>query len=289
MRFTPHADVRRFRDDVLPSLCRDEVANNLMLSILAMGVGGDETDGWRDASRWIMATVADDADVHLVALMTPPRNLILCGTGGVDDALPTLVDGLVGAGIPVPGVVAEAGLAMRFAEAFTSASRQTTNVTMRQRIYELTSVNPAVPTVGTLRLAREPDLAFLPFWMQGFAIDCDLDEFSQLSTDLDLYRRMLLSDTLCVLEVDGVPVAMAKEQATTGGVCRVSYVYTPPYLRNHGYASACVASLSQHLLDRGFNTCVLYTDLGNPVSNSIYQRIGFLPHCDSLELRFDAA
>jgi len=289
MRFTPYADVRRFHDDVWPSLCQNEVTNHLMLSILATGVAGDETHGWRDASGWIMATVADDADVNLVALMTPLRNLILCGAGRVDDALPTLVDGLVGAGIPVPGVVAEAGLATRFAEAFTSASRQTTNVTVRQRIYGLTSVNPDVPIVGTLRLAREPDLAFLPFWMQGFAIDCGIDEFSQLVPDVEPYRRAALAGTLHVLEVDGVPVAMAKEQATTGRVCRVSYVYTPPYLRNHGYASACVAALSQTLLERGFATCALYTDLANPVSNSIYQRIGYRPHCDSLELRFDAA
>jgi len=288
MKFTQYTDVRRFHDDVWPSLCRDEVTNNLMLSILAAGAAGNERDGWRDASGWFMATVADELGVHLVALMTPPRNLILCSTGR-DDALPSLVDGLLGAGIPVPGVVAEARLASRFAEVHTAASCQAPTVAMRQRIYGLTSVNPDVPIVGALRLAREPDLAFLPFWMQGFAIDGGIDEFSQLVPDVELYRRAALAGTLHVLEVDGVPVSMAKEQATTGDVCRVSYVYTPPYLRNHGYASACVAALSQTLLERGFATCALYTDLANPVSNSIYQRIGYRPHCDSLELRFDAA
>ena len=287
MKFTQYTDVHKFHDDAWPSLCQDEVANNLMLSILAVGAAGNESDGWRDASGWFMATVADDVDVHLVALMTPPRNLILCGTGR-GDALPVLVDGLLDAEIPVPGVVAEAGLATSFAEAYTATAGRAPTVAMPQRIYELTSVNPDVPVVGTLRLAGEPDLAFLPFWMQGFAIDCGLDEFSQLSLDIDLYRRATLAGTLHVLEADGVPVAMAKEQATTSGVCRVSYVYTPPYLRNHGYASACVAALSQGLLDRDFTACVLYTDLANPVSNSIYQRIGYRPHCDSLEIRFDA-
>ena len=32
--------------------------------------------------------------------------------------------------------------------------------------------------------------------------------------------------------------------------------------------------------------CVLYTDLANPTSNSIYQRIGYEPVGDSVHLEF---
>ena len=54
-------------------------------------------------------------------------------------------------------------------------------------------------------------------------------------------------------------------------------VYTPPESRGHGYASACVAALSQRQLDAGRAFCALYTDLANPTSNSIYQKIGYRP------------
>lgn len=57
-------------------------------------------------------------------------------------------------------------------------------------------------------------------------------------------------------------------------------VYTPPAARGRGYASACVAALSQRVLDDGAHFCMLYTDLANPVSNAIYQRIGYVPVAD---------
>ena len=66
---------------------------------------------------------------------------------------------------------------------------------------------------------------------------------------------------------------------TENGV-RVSLVYTPSEHRGHGYASACVADLTSLLLAGGNAYCCLYTDLGNPTSNAIYQRIGYRPVCD---------
>ena len=50
---------------------------------------------------------------------------------------------------------------------------------------------------------------------------------------------------------------------------------------------ADVAALSQHLLDSGWSVCSLTTDLANPVSNHIYQRIGYRPVCDFNEYRFE--
>lgn len=58
-------------------------------------------------------------------------------------------------------------------------------------------------------------------------------------------------------------------------------------VRNKGYASSCVAQVSQIALNKGFTKCVLYTDLLNPTSNSIYQKIGYTAICDSLMLKFN--
>ena len=63
-------------------------------------------------------------------------------------------------------------------------------------------------------------------------------------------------------------------------------VYTPPEHRRRGYGSAVTAAVSQLNLDRGRRFCFLYTDLANPTSNAIYQRIGYEPVCDSRELSF---
>ena len=73
---------------------------------------------------------------------------------------------------------------------------------------------------------------------------------------------------------------MCWASAPFGGVVRVSGVYTPRSERGHGYASALVAALSQAILDSGLAFCTLNTDLLNPTSNKIYQKIGYYPVCD---------
>ena len=67
---------------------------------------------------------------------------------------------------------------------------------------------------------------------------------------------------------------------------RVNAVYTPPGLRGRGYASACVAALSQKLLDEGRRYCFLFTDLANPTSNRIYQAVGYEAVVDVDEYKF---
>ena len=81
-------------------------------------------------------------------------------------------------------------------------------------------------------------------------------------------------------------VSMAKIGREFMGTAGVALVYTPPYFRGRGYATELVARLSQKWLDKGFARCVLYTDLANPTSNSIYQQIGYTPIADSLDIRF---
>ena len=53
-----------------------------------------------------------------------------------------------------------------------------------------------------------------------------------------------------------------------------------------GYAAACVHGLSEHLAGAGYR-CMLYTDLGNPISNSIYRRIGYRAIVEAIHYRFD--
>ena len=61
---------------------------------------------------------------------------------------------------------------------------------------------------------------------------------------------------------------------TPNGI-RIGPVYTPPEQRGNGYATALVAEQSAWLLAGGRRFCFLYTDLANPTSNAIYERIGY--------------
>ena len=89
----------------------------------------------------------------------------------------------------------------------------------------------------------------------------------------------------------GEPVSLAGWGGRTPNGIRVGPVYTPPHLRGRGYATALTAELSQRLLDGrlfegGRRFCFLYTDLANPTSNAIYERIGYRRVAESAEIAF---
>jgi len=84
-----------------------------------------------------------------------------------------------------------------------------------------------------------------------------------------------------------VVLSMATVERDTAHGIAISWVYTPSHLRKRGYATACVAALTQRMLDSGKHFCCLYTDLANPTSNSIYEKIGYQPICDVQDWLFE--
>jgi predicted GNAT family acetyltransferase len=91
---------------------------------------------------------------------------------------------------------------------------------------------------------------------------------------------------MTVWEVGGIPVSLAGVTRTVAGMVRVGPVYTPPALRRRGYAGAATAAVSQAALDAGARVVVLYTDLANPTSNALYQRLGYHPVEDRVVMSF---
>ena len=94
---------------------------------------------------------------------------------------------------------------------------------------------------------------------------------------------------ITVWQVGAVPVSMAGRTRTVAGMVRVAPVYTPPELRGRGYAGAATAAVSQAALDAGVREVVLYTDLANPTSNALYQRLGYRPVEDRVVFSFEPA
>ncbi|MCL2235174.1 MAG: GNAT family N-acetyltransferase [Defluviitaleaceae bacterium] len=283
MEFTLYNNVEEFYKDVYDVLLANEAQNTLILGNLMVGYEGKDKFGWRDPANWVMVTVKQDDKVTLVGLMTPPFGLTLYATDNRIDrnTIKLLINSLNTHKLPVPGVVTEKTLAEAFAEEYGLPHK--TNMT--QRIYKLDSVNPQINKIGSLRLACEQDLFFLPYWIEDFATCAGGDGI--VDKDIEKYRYHISQNKLYILEVDGTAVSMAKiDRETENNIC-ISYVYTPPYWRKKGFASSIVAQVSQVCLDKGFKSCVLYTDLANPTSNSIYQEIGYKPVCDSLEITFE--
>jgi predicted GNAT family acetyltransferase len=136
-----------------------------------------------------------------------------------------------------------------------------------------------------MRLANEDYKALLENWSLRFSNDCGLGD--DLAKAKEYAASAIKYKTRYLWELDSKPVSMAGVGGNTPNGIRVSWVYTPPELRGKGYASALVATLSQAQLDAGKKLCFLYTDLANPTSNAIYQRIGYKKVSESTHYDFE--
>jgi len=281
-------DVHEFNDAVYDLLMEDEALNLIPLGNLIIGVKGEDKFGWRDPANWLMATVSDNDGVQLVAIMTPPQNIALYAKDNKIDevAIDCLINHL--SDTPLPGVFAQRNLALAFAKAYCAKHNVQHKIGMENRCFELTEVNPEIKQFGTLRLARESDMHFFPYWVEGLVSGADVygKTTMNIPQDYATYQYRIDSRKVYILEVDGQPVSMAAAHREMITVCGIGLVYTPPYFGRRGYATSCVAQLSQSVLDRDFKKCVLFTDLANPTSNNIYQKIGYRPIGDSSMIKF---
>ena len=287
MKFNLYKDIHEFYKDTYDVLMKNEGQNMIILGNIILGHEGKDKTEWRDPINWLMATISDIEGIKITALMTPPHNITLYATDNIinHDAITCLIDGLID--YDIPGVTTEKSLATYFANEYATRRGLGIKTTMDQRIYELKAVSSSIKQIGRVRLLEEKDMAFFPYWMEAFksAETYGKTEMS-MPQEKSLYLNRIASKKIYVLEDQGLPVSMAGFTRHMQSAVGVAFVYTPHYNRGRGYASSCVAQISQIALDQGFTKCILYTDLLNPISNSIYQKIGYQKICDSLMLKF---
>jgi GNAT superfamily N-acetyltransferase len=214
-------------------------------------------------------------------LQTPPFPLLLARSP--EAAVTALAGTLATTGRPLPGVNASAGAARMFAAGWERHTGATAEIARRTRLYrlgELVEPRPAVP--GTARVAGAGDRDLLMAWYGSFGQDVG----ETLHNVAELVDDGIGRDALMLWEVDGVPVSMAGRTPAVAGVARVAAVYTTATLRRRGYAGAVTVAVSRAALAAGATDVVLFTDLANPTSNALYQRLGYRPVQDRTVLSF---
>ena len=252
-------------------LASDPVQHNLILTLLNARVAYPEPGRyWVAREDGTVVGVAFQSPLDFFASLTPMDS----------GPVAALVEAIVEAGVDLPGVNGEAGTAARFAGQWTERRGSGALPLEGQRIYELQQAPQGTPAGGHIRQASLDDLDLVLPWMRDFFAEIGEDE-----RDLELMMERRLEAGHFWLWEDGGPVSIAANSEPVEGVIRVQAVYTPPERRNRGYAGACVAGLSGRMQEAG-HRCVLYTDLGNPTSNSVYRRIGYRAVAEGLRYRF---
>lgn len=155
---------------------------------------------------------------------------------------------------------------------------------MDQRIYRLDKVKKAADAEGVLIKAKLEHLPLVTEWIWEFmgVIGEPVSKEQAVKTG----EAFIKAERLFLWEVNGKYVSIANATRPTTHNVTINFVYTPREERKKGYASSCVSTLSQLMLDSGFQTTSLYTDTTNPTSNKIYMEIGYEHVADSALVLF---
>jgi predicted GNAT family acetyltransferase len=270
-------DVEEYAARVWDLLCAHPAENTIALTAIhGVRAGRPPTDepqyfAWYDDGSGVTGAVS----------RTPPHHLLLAVVPG--DSHRELVDSLLEAGVEVPGAIGPDEVTERFAAAWTATTGLRAVPKMRTRLYSLGSLVQPSGVPGRARAARQSDVSLLVEWVGAFEAEGGMPV-----TDAEPVVRERVAHGLIWLWEDdsGAVVSMAGRNPTIGGVARVGPVYTPPVHRRRGYGAAVTAACAADALYGGAEQVVLFTDLANPTSNSVYRQIGFAPVRDDRWVTF---
>ncbi|MEU0830273.1 GNAT family N-acetyltransferase [Streptomyces sp. NPDC005969] len=266
MTWTFTDDVEAFLEVAGASLAARPAENTLVLTVTAtLRRSGPHAYG--DAAPLLGWWRGPDGEVAGTLVQTPPYPPLL-GTVAPEALAPLT------AALPLTSVNADRPTAEALASGWPGH-----RVEQEQRLYRLGELIPPSPAPeGAPRTATTADRELLLAWHLAFA-----EEVGEPGTHAErLVDERTASGGLTLWEAGDVPVSMAGVSPRVAGTVRVTTVYTPPEYRGHGYAAAVTADAGRAAREAGADEILLFTDLANPTSNGVYQRIGFRPVSDRL-------
>ncbi|WP_430476981.1 GNAT family N-acetyltransferase [Bacillus cereus] len=258
-----YEEIIRFKEDVTPFLEKNEQENNLILGVLQM-----------IQEPIFMGVAKQEEEIAVAFLQTEEKKQIIVATSEIaEEDIVELAKKLTKVYPDVPGLIGNKKIVPKLAEEIAMLEQKKTTVAMEQGIYELKQVKKKWNGDGIFREVSSDELPLIEQWIYQFCEDVKLPTTKEEAKQTA--HTLINNSRLFGLEVDGKLVSVAAKTRPTNNNITVNFVYTPKEARKKGYASNCVAALSQHLLDEGYKTTTLYTDLANPTSNKIYKEIGY--------------
>lgn len=292
---TFHDDAAAFLAAAADALAADPVEATVIATVAQRmadrpGAGGRAPYGW-------FAVVTDDSGIAGVAMRTAPfAPYPLYVLSMPDGAATALADALVDRHEEVGGVNGARPAADVLMARVAERTGGTVEVGMHTRLFELGELVAPEPPPGRLRVARSGEAQLALDWTRQFLRDADEQAgrppgsgHDPESFTMDDVRRKLDEGTYWFwVDHDDTPLHLTGANPPAFGVARIGPVFTPREHRGRGYGGAAVAAVSAMLRDLGHRV-TLFTDQANPVSNQLYQRLGYRAVVDTIELRLNGA
>ena len=273
MDVTKFDNAKEYYQTVKGYLSQDEATNCLPLGVARVLCNSQ----LKDLHLPYLVTVENNRETVATAIQTPPRRLLLAKSKSLE-AIKLIAENIALQNKSLPGAIGLKSQAAIFARAWQSLTGQSFELAVAMKIHQLETIQPINTASGKLRLARKGDRELLIEWIEAFEKEALGDNAVQ-SDYQSWFENNIRKQSLYVWQ-NKIPVSMTTFGGATPNGIRIGGVYTPPKYRGKGYATSCVAAVSQHLLNTGYKYCFLFTDMANPTSNHIYQKIGYQPVCE---------
>ena len=258
------------------TLLQQELENNLILGIC------NQIPNQHEATKnYKFLNVVDENKLVASAICTPLK-VILASTKIEKGSIKLLTEyianywdrqqGIVG---PVVGI-----------ELFTQFFHKNIHRQMRLCLYGLSKFKHIGTAEGRLVQVTAIYRKQLVEWSVKFYQE--IESFPQKKDEAvqRLVDTLIDTTSLFCWVKDDKPFSMAAIIRRTDHIAIIGMVYTPQEERGKGYALNCVKKLSEYIFTQGYNRCGLFTDKDYPISNKIYQKIGYEPVCDFLDVEF---
>ena len=183
------------------------------------------------------------------------------------------------------GVNTEKEISQIFAKEFCKVAGKTPKVRFEMRILVLDKIKETTLIDDVIfRKATMEDKETLLKYRRMFSEEALHETVSDEELEKKFQRHFSMGYYL--LEKDGKIVATASSNRHLTKGKSIGNVYTPKEERGKGYAYNLVYRISKEFLDSGLEYCVLFTDDSNPISNHVYEKIGYERRADTTEILF---
>lgn len=280
MEFIKYEKIEYFMKENFELILEKEWLNCLMV--------GNCLEGQKIGTEgWLLAKVTQNGKTELVMLYRKPWKLIMYSpTDNTSEELYKFAaQEVCKQDKNLLGVNAEAEIANKFAKYYCIEANKEYKIVHPMKILVLEKMQPRYKTnEENFRNAVEEDREVLAQNIKAFEKEAlgieKIDEEANQKFDDYMQRGYY------VLEKDGKIVSQAVIGRDLIKGKAISGVYTPKEERGKGYAYNLVYTLSKKCLDEGAEYCVLYTDAENPISNHVYEKIGYVKRVECEELEF---
>lgn len=262
-------------------LLKNESFNNLFLG-LANRLCEQNPDGG-DPFFYLLKNELDEV-IGAAMRSAPIRPLII--TEMNNSGLRLLSEELKKKNISLVGAVGHKETIEHFGEVWGSSSFEV----MGQGVYECRNLIPPSLLKGELYQVQLDDPVGLEAAVEfgaGFIKECfpkHREPVVEARKSVEFYvERGLLflwkSDT-------GEFVSMACNNRESKNAGTIGWVFTPSDKRGNGYGSMVTYGATREIFKKGKTLANLFTDLSNPTSNSIYQKLGYKLIGNSIHIEF---